>query len=134
MTVIAIIVSIGMMTFAEPMRTASLEASHASVLTAIESARHKSVSGVGGVPYGVRIEDGRIETFQTNATSTAIKSLTLPPHLSLVDADDGMPLVAEVTFQRISGATGGSGYVLQLVDTTTGESRTVTITEDGYVY
>lgn len=133
LTIIALVVSAGIMKFGEPMRTASLESSHASVLTTIESARHKSVSGVGGVPHGVRIEENQIETFQSNATATPLTSLTLPSHLSLVD-EDGEPAEAEMTFQRISGVVGGAGYVLYVRDSTTGESRKVTITEDGYVY
>ena len=124
--IIGLVSAMYLVSFNDPIKEASLDASYASVLTAIESARHKSVSGVGDSPFGVTVDGNTISTFRVGDEGQSIHKIVLPA--SVTTTSD----FSTTTFQRISGQTGQSGELI-LTDTS-GNTRTITITADGYVY
>jgi prepilin-type N-terminal cleavage/methylation domain-containing protein len=121
-TIISIVAATGIMVTGKATKEAALENSYASVVSAVESARTKAMQGVGD---GSGTQSVSVSANGKELT-TNTGSIELPPSVSIT------PVSTVIDFERISGKTGVDTTLT--LTSTGGDTETVTITTDGYVY
>jgi prepilin-type N-terminal cleavage/methylation domain-containing protein len=106
-------------------RESALDSSYATVITALESARNRAMQGAGDGSGGQTVTiagDGRSIETAGGADIPLSPSITIDQTGSAIE------------FDRISGeANVGSPLVITLTDNA-GNTRTVTVTPEGYVH
>jgi prepilin-type N-terminal cleavage/methylation domain-containing protein len=120
--IVGVLATLAMVTFSSQAERAALDSSYATVLTALDSTRAKSMQGAGdgSVHHAVGVAaDGR------SITANGI-AIPLSPDITVTEGAG-----KTITFERISGATTPLTLELSAGDGTT---RTITITDHGYVY
>lgn len=130
-SIMSVIITLAFLNLSNPIRKAALDNSYATVITAFESARNKSMQGVGNGSDGHSIiisADGK-SIINTNGIELPLSAnVTINQHNQ------------EIKFKRISGiATDGvndlnNPLTFTITDNTTNETRTATITPEGYIY
>lgn len=128
-SLISILTLVAFTSVSGPTREAALDGSYASVITAFEAARNRAMQGVGDGASTHAVEvagDGR-----SIILSDGVNSAEIPLSHTVTLDQAGQT----ITFDRISGETNlGSDMTFTLTDTTTGLTRTATVTPAGYIY
>jgi prepilin-type N-terminal cleavage/methylation domain-containing protein len=123
---IGVIALLFMSSFTDSVREASLDSTYASVITALESARSKSISGVGTETHGVRISTTTIGVFTGSDYLNPYYTIELSPSISITNTSE------TIVFERISGKSAAAESVT-LTDSQ-GNTRSINISSEGYVY
>ena len=129
LAVVGLLASAFFLTMHEPIREASVDATYASVISAFESVRARSMQGVGAGNSGIQITRNDVSIISSNAPDDPIKTVKLAPNIE-TNHDDSV-----IFFERISGATTGSDTIeIELRDVRTDTMlRVITVSPDGTV-
>ena len=117
--IVGLLAAMVLLTFGQAHREAALDSSYASVITALESARSRAMQGVGDGSGGQSVTISNDEI--TNAQGTTIQ---LSPNVSIQQT-------GTIEFERISGEA-SNPLVITLTDGA--NTRTATVTPEGYIY
>jgi len=119
--ILGALASLGYISIGSSAKQVALDTSHATVITAFESARSNAMRGAGDGTGGQTVE------ISADGKSIITEATTLPLPIGITIDQAGNTL----TFERISGEA--SNNVTYTLTNTDGQTRTVTITPEGYV-
>lgn len=120
-SIIGIVASLGFLTFSESTKELALDNSYATVLTALESARNNAMRGAGDGASGQTI------TISNDGKSIITDTVTLPLYSGVTINQTGNSFV----FERISGKI--SNETTFILTNSNGQTKTITINQNGYV-
>lgn len=120
--------------FSRYRRNQAVDTSARIVLTALQEARQNTLDSLDASQYGVNFSSNTVYVFKGTALSSGVLTrqfeILKPVEINEISITGGN----EVLFERLTGATSNTGYIVVREPDTTEPAKTITIEKTGIAY